>query len=169
MTKHYKYLITLFAAALLWGACSDDEVDYGTSGIKMEVPAAADITSTSAVLSTVFNIRDDVRYTSAGFCYSKTATPTIYNSTVKGSVTTEYYPPHSRDWLRRPLTMYVPLPVYIRETWFTHLKSALPLQRERLMKRSLLMKHRHTPITIRIFPHGQCATNGTLPMCTTLL
>lgn len=87
MTKHYKYLITLFAAALLWGACSDDEVDYGTSGIKMEVPAAADITSTSAVLSTVFNIRDDVRYTSAGFCYSKTATPTIYNSTVKGSVT----------------------------------------------------------------------------------
>ena len=44
--KQYKCLITLFAAALFMGACSDDDNDYGTEGIAIETPAITDETST---------------------------------------------------------------------------------------------------------------------------
>ena len=37
--KQYKCLITLFAAALFMGACSDDDNDYGTEGVAIETPA----------------------------------------------------------------------------------------------------------------------------------
>ena len=46
--KQYKCLITLFAAALFMGACSDDDNDYGTEGIAIETPAITDETSTSS-------------------------------------------------------------------------------------------------------------------------
>ena len=69
--KQYKCLIALFAAALFIGACSDDDNDYGTEGIAIETPAVTGETSTSsASLSVAVNMRDDVRYSGAGFCYS---------------------------------------------------------------------------------------------------
>ena len=85
--KQYKCLITLFAAALFMGACSDDDNDYGTEGIAIETPAITDETSTSsASLSVAVNMRDDVRYSGAGFCYSLQSSPTIHSSTVKALV-----------------------------------------------------------------------------------
>ena len=71
--KQYKCLITLFAAALFMGACSDDDNDYGTEGVAIETPAITGETSTSsASLSVAVNMRDDVRYSGAGFA-------TVYN------------------------------------------------------------------------------------------
>ena len=70
--KQYKCLITLFAAALFMGACSDDDNDYGTEGVAIETPAITGETSTSsASLSVAVNMRDDVRYSGAGFCYNR--------------------------------------------------------------------------------------------------
>ena len=85
--KQYKCLITLFAAALFMGACSDDDNDYGTEGVAIETPAITGETSTSsASLSVAVNMRDDVRYSGAGFCYSLQSSPTIHLATVKALV-----------------------------------------------------------------------------------
>ena len=46
--KQYKCLITLFAAALFMGACSDDDNDYGTEGVAIETPAITGETRTSS-------------------------------------------------------------------------------------------------------------------------
>ncbi len=85
--KQYKCLIALFAAALFIGACSDDDNDYGTEGIAIETPAVTGETSTSsASLSVAVNMRDDVRYSGAGFCYSLQSSPTIHSATVKALI-----------------------------------------------------------------------------------
>lgn len=85
--KQYKCLIALFAAALFIGACSDDDNDYGTEGVAIATPAITGETSTSsASLSVAVNMRDDVRYSGAGFCYSLQSSPTIHSATVKALI-----------------------------------------------------------------------------------
>ena len=86
--KQYKYLIALFATALFMGACSDDENDYGTEGVAIETPAITGKVSTSSVsLNVVVSMRDDIRYSGAGFCYSLKPSPTIHSSTTKALIT----------------------------------------------------------------------------------
>lgn len=95
--KQYKCLIALFAAALFIGACSDDDNDYGTEGIAIETPAVTGETSTSsASLSVAVNMRDDVRYSGAGFCYSLQSSPTIIVPQSKHSSVMEHCLPLSR-------------------------------------------------------------------------
>lgn len=42
--KHYKWISLLFAAALTMGACSDDENNYGETGVIIEEPVATEAT-----------------------------------------------------------------------------------------------------------------------------
>lgn len=84
--KLYNNWVSLFlAAALTLGACSDDEKDYGNTGIIIETPATTEATLTSVSLTCTFDLRSDMRYTASGFCYSTEANPTIYDSTVKAN------------------------------------------------------------------------------------
>lgn len=85
--KQYKCFIALFAAALFMGACSDDDNDYGIEGVAIETPAVTGETSTSsASLSVAVNMRNDVSYSGAGFCYSLKPSPTIHSATVKALI-----------------------------------------------------------------------------------
>ena len=65
--KHYKWISLLFAAALTMGACSDDENNYGETGVIIEEPVATEATLKSVSVSCTFDLRDDIRYVSAGF------------------------------------------------------------------------------------------------------
>lgn len=86
MTKLYNNWVSfIIAAALSLGACSDDEQDFGASGVLFESPTISN-TLTSATLSYSFSQRDDVRFLSAGFCYGTKANPTIYDSTIKSDI-----------------------------------------------------------------------------------
>lgn len=85
--KHYKWISLLFAAALIMGACSDDENNYGETGVIIEAPVAAETTLKSVSVSCTFDLRDDIRYVSAGFCYSLHENPTIYDATIKSTLT----------------------------------------------------------------------------------
>lgn len=62
--KYYKWISLLFAAALTMGACSDDENNYGSSGVSIEIPVTTETTLKSVSLSCTFNLQDDVRYVS---------------------------------------------------------------------------------------------------------
>ena len=85
--KHYKWISLLFAAALTMGACSDDENNYGETGVIIEEPVATETTLKSVSVSCTFDLRDDIRYVSAGFCYSLHENPTIYDATIKSTLT----------------------------------------------------------------------------------
>lgn len=85
--KHYKWISLLFAAALTMGACSDDENNYGETGVIIEEPVATEATLKSVSVSCTFDLRDDIRYVSAGFCYSLHENPTIYDATIKSTLT----------------------------------------------------------------------------------
>ena len=85
--KQYKWISLLFATALTLGACSDDENDYGESGVIIETPAVTETTLRSVSLSSTFDLRDDIRYVGAGFCYSLKDNPTIYDATVESALT----------------------------------------------------------------------------------
>lgn len=86
MKLYNNWVSLIIAAALTWGSCSDDDNDYGSTGVIIESPAAESSYS-SATLSCKFNLRDDVRFLSAGFCYSEKENPTIYDATVKAPLT----------------------------------------------------------------------------------
>lgn len=84
--KHYNNWVSfVVAAALTLGACSDDDTDFGTSGVIFESSTTSN-TLTSASLSYSFNQRDDVRFLSAGFCYGPNVNPTIYDSTIESGI-----------------------------------------------------------------------------------
>lgn len=85
--KQYKWISLLFAAALIMGACSDDENNYGETGVIIEAPVATETTLKSVSVSCTFDLRDDIRYVSAGFCYSLHENPTIYDATIKSTLT----------------------------------------------------------------------------------
>lgn len=84
--KYVKSIYFLFCCTLAWGACSDDEQDFGTSGVILQSPEIAEVTSSTATLSATFDLRNDVRYTNAGFCYDTQPNPTIYDATMKAEV-----------------------------------------------------------------------------------
>lgn len=85
--KRMKWMTLLIAGALLMGACKDDDTPaYGAEGVWTDVPAASEITSSTAMLSANFALKEGVRYTNAGFCYSTDGNPTIYRSTVEATV-----------------------------------------------------------------------------------
>lgn len=84
--KYVKSIYLLLCCTLAWGACNDDEKDFGTAGIILASPTAAEVTSSTVTLSATFDKRGNVRYTNAGFCYSTASNPTIYNATVKTNV-----------------------------------------------------------------------------------
>lgn len=88
MMKQYKYFIAMFAAALLMGACSDDDNDFGANGVSIAAPAVTgEVSTSSASLSVSVEMRNDIRYSGAGFCYSLQPSPTIHSATVKALVT----------------------------------------------------------------------------------
>lgn len=88
MMKQYKYLIAMFAAALLMGACSDDDNDFGAEGVTIAAPVVTgEVSTSSASLSVSVDMRNDIRYSGAGFCYSLQPSPTIHSATVKTLVT----------------------------------------------------------------------------------
>lgn len=85
--KYLKSIYLLLCCTLVWGACSDDdEQNYGASGIVINAPTTIEVSSSTASLSAAIHLRNDVRYTSTGFCYATHAAPTIYNATVKAGV-----------------------------------------------------------------------------------
>lgn len=88
MMKQYKYLIAMFAAALLMGACSDDDNNFGAEGVAITAPVVTgEVSTSSASLSVSVDMRNDIRYAGAGFCYSLQPSPTIHSATVKTLVT----------------------------------------------------------------------------------
>ncbi len=84
--KYLKSIYLLLSCTLVWGACTDDEPDYGTSGIAINAPTTVEVSSSVVTLSSTIQVRNDVRYTSTGFCYATHSAPTIYNATVKANV-----------------------------------------------------------------------------------
>ncbi|MDO4164017.1 MAG: arabinan endo-1,5-alpha-L-arabinosidase [Bacteroides sp.] len=84
--KRYIWLTMLLSCVFFFGACNDDDVDYGTSGVVLNAPTTTAIGGVSATLSTTFAKLDEVRYTNAGYCYSTESGPTIYNATVNGTI-----------------------------------------------------------------------------------
>lgn len=85
--KRTKWITFLMIGTLFMGACNDDDTpDYGAEGVWTDVPAASEITSSTATLNANFALKEGVRYTNAGFCYSTDGTPTIYRSTAEATV-----------------------------------------------------------------------------------
>ncbi len=86
--KRNKWFVGLLAcaAALFVTACDDDDYDYDSNGVYVDTPVLSETSLTSASLSCKFSVDKDVRYTAAGFCYSTSSTPTIYDNTSAGDV-----------------------------------------------------------------------------------
>lgn len=76
------------AAALMLGACDDDDITVieNGPGIEVATPQAIEQTPSYTTLSTAFSLRDGARYTNAGYCYSLSPDPTIYDYTVEGTI-----------------------------------------------------------------------------------
>ncbi|HJD75421.1 MAG TPA: arabinan endo-1,5-alpha-L-arabinosidase, partial [Bacteroides reticulotermitis] len=64
--KYLKSIYLLLSCTLVWGACTDDEPDYGTSGIAINAPTTVEVSSSVVTLSSTIRVRNDVRYTSTG-------------------------------------------------------------------------------------------------------
>ena len=69
------------------GACDDDDVVFADGqNIAVAMPVAAESGSTYATLNTHFDLRDNTRYTNAGYCYSLKHNPDIYGNVVVGTI-----------------------------------------------------------------------------------
>lgn len=79
--KHYKWFSLLIICLFLFGACSDDDKDFGEQGVLIEPPTVLGITSSTAQLKATLSSANDVVLSKRGFCYSTSPDPTIYNST----------------------------------------------------------------------------------------
>lgn len=86
MMKHKNLVSLLFVAAFALGACNNDDKDYGSTGTLMGTPVTTETTLNSVSLSCIFDLREDLRYMEAGFCYGINENPTIYNSTIKATI-----------------------------------------------------------------------------------
>ncbi len=82
MKQHYKWFSLLVICALLFGACSDDDKDFGEQGVIIETPVVSEVTSYSVQLQATLAAASDVTLGKRGFCYSTQANPDIYSSTV---------------------------------------------------------------------------------------
>lgn len=82
MKQHYKWFSLLVICALLFGACSDDDKDFGEQGVIIEAPVVSEVTSYSVQLQATLAAASDVTLGKRGFCYSTQANPDIYSSTV---------------------------------------------------------------------------------------
>ncbi|MDH6308390.1 beta-xylosidase [Dysgonomonas sp. PFB1-18] len=82
MKQHYKWFSLLVICALLFGACSDDDKDFGEQGVIIETPVVSEITSYSVQLQATLAAASDITLGKRGFCYSTQANPDIYSSTV---------------------------------------------------------------------------------------
>ncbi len=88
MKKSIYFSTVLTAGMLLCGACSDDDkISYPDGqGIVIENPATVDCGGTYASFATLFHMKSDARYTSAGYVISEAPNPTIYGSVYKGTI-----------------------------------------------------------------------------------
>lgn len=88
--KNYKILLlsALSAVTLILGACDDDDITVveNVPGINVATPQIIEATSNYATVSATFGLNPGARYTNAGFCYALSEMPTIYDSTVDGTV-----------------------------------------------------------------------------------
>ena len=97
------YLASAFAASLLFlGACSDDdEIVYPEGhGIMIEQPQAVECGSTYLNLAAIYHLREDAKYTKAGYVISEKPNPTIYGSVYSATV--------SGDTIKAALTDLAP-------------------------------------------------------------
>ncbi len=89
MNKNRIFLLSaLSTAVILMTGCDDDDITVVDNAPVIEVaaPQAVEQTTAYVTLSTAFNLPGGTRYTNAGYCYSNTPAPSIYDSTVNGSV-----------------------------------------------------------------------------------
>lgn len=77
------------AAAVGFTACDDDDdfsIAEPVAGYTVNTPVVVESATTYVSLSATFDGRSGARYTKAGFCYTAGSAPTIYDSSVAGTV-----------------------------------------------------------------------------------
>jgi beta-xylosidase len=83
MKQHYKWYSLLAGCMLLFGACSDDDKDYGGQGVIVDAPVVSEITSSSVQLQAKLSVASGVVLGKRGFCYGTGANPDIYGPTIE--------------------------------------------------------------------------------------
>lgn len=80
--KYNKWLSLFVGCALLFGACSDDDKDFGEQGVRLNTPEVLDTTDSSVKLKVTFATEKEVVLSKRGFCYSTKENPDVYDATL---------------------------------------------------------------------------------------